>query len=110
FVSERGGPISPIGFHRLVQRLGEAAKMPFPIHPPMLRHACGVKLANDGPDTRALPPHLGHKKNQHTLRDTETAPDPVKSFLEGLTMAGEPSKKHHLSLGSVRAGECGEIT
>jgi len=23
----RGGPISPIGFHRLIQRLGEAAKM-----------------------------------------------------------------------------------
>ena len=33
FVSERGGPISPIGFHRLIQRVGEAAKMPFPIHP-----------------------------------------------------------------------------
>src|SRR5262249_39454389 len=32
FVSERGGPISPIDFHRLIQRLGEAAKMPFPIH------------------------------------------------------------------------------
>src|SRR5262249_19169379 len=32
FVSERGGPISPIGFHRLIQRVGEAAKMPFPIH------------------------------------------------------------------------------
>src|SRR5262245_54121425 len=29
FVSERGGPISPIGFHRLIQRLGEAANMPF---------------------------------------------------------------------------------
>src|SRR5262249_23572645 len=53
FVSERGGPISPIGFHRLVQRLGEAAEMPFPIHPHMLRHACGFKLANDGHDTRA---------------------------------------------------------
>jgi hypothetical protein len=51
FVSERGGPSSPIGFHRLIQRLGEAAKMPFPIHPHMLRHACGYKLANDGHDT-----------------------------------------------------------
>jgi site-specific recombinase XerD len=29
FVSERGGPMSPVGFHRLVQRLGEAAAMPF---------------------------------------------------------------------------------
>ena len=35
FVSERGGPIGPIGFHRLIQRVGEAAKMPFPIHPHM---------------------------------------------------------------------------
>jgi site-specific recombinase XerD len=26
----------------------ELAKLPFPIHPHMLRHACGFKLANDG--------------------------------------------------------------
>jgi len=46
FVSERGGSIT-IGFHRLIQRVGEAAKMPFPIHPHMLRHACGFKLASE---------------------------------------------------------------
>ena len=80
FVSERGGPISPIGFHRLVQRLGEAAEMPFPIHPHMLRHACGFKLANDGHDTRALQHYLGHKNIQHTVRYTEMAPDRFKDF------------------------------
>src|SRR5262249_44766610 len=32
FVSERGGPIGPMGFHHLVARLGKAAKMPFAIH------------------------------------------------------------------------------
>ena len=26
----------------------------FPVHPHMLRHACGYKLANDGQDTRAV--------------------------------------------------------
>ena len=26
FVSERGGPISPIGFHRLIQRVGETVE------------------------------------------------------------------------------------
>src|SRR5499427_5703667 len=31
FVSERGGPISPMGFHHLIQRLGKAAKMPFAV-------------------------------------------------------------------------------
>jgi integrase len=83
FVSERGGPISPIGFHRLIQRLGEAAKMPFPIHPHMLRHACGFKLANDGHDTRALQHYLGHKNIQHTVRYTEMAPDRFKEFWRG---------------------------
>ena len=77
FVSERGGPIN---FHRLIQRLGEAAKMPFPIHPHMLRHACGFKLANDGHDTRALQHYLGHKNIQHTVRYTEMAPDRFKDF------------------------------
>jgi site-specific recombinase XerD len=80
FVSERGGPISPIGFHRLIQRVGETAKMPFPIHPHMLRHACGFKLANDGHDTRALQHYLGHKNIQHTVRYTEMAPDRFKDF------------------------------
>jgi site-specific recombinase XerD len=70
----------PIGFHRLIQRLGEAANMPFPIHPHMLRHACGFKLANDGHDTRALQHYLGHKNIQHTVRYTEMAPDRFKGF------------------------------
>ena len=65
-------------FHRLIQRLGEAAKMPFPIHPHMLRHACGFKLANDGHDTRALQHYLGHKNIQHTVRYTEMASDRFK--------------------------------
>ena len=48
FLTERGGPMSTVSFHHLVQRLGKAAKMPFPLHPHMLRHACGYKLANEG--------------------------------------------------------------
>ena len=53
FISERGGPIGPIGFHRLIQRLGEAAKMPY---------------------------YLGHKNIQHTVRYTDMAPDRFKDF------------------------------
>jgi type 1 fimbriae regulatory protein FimE len=80
FVSERGGPISPMGFHHLIARLGKAAKMPFAVHPHMLRHACGFKLANDGHDTRALQHYLGHKNIQHTVRYTELSPDRFKEF------------------------------
>ena len=62
---------------------GQAAKMPFPIHPHMLRHACGYKLANDGHDTRALQHYLGHKNIQHTVRYTDMAPDRFKDFWRG---------------------------
>jgi type 1 fimbriae regulatory protein FimB/type 1 fimbriae regulatory protein FimE len=38
FMSERGAPMSAAGFRRMMGRLGKAAKMPFPVHPHMLRH------------------------------------------------------------------------
>jgi type 1 fimbriae regulatory protein FimE len=80
FISERGAPISAVGFRRMIGRLGTAARMPFPIHPHMLRHACGFKLANDGQDTRALQHYLGHKNIQHTVRYTELSPERFKNF------------------------------
>src|SRR5262249_12149933 len=54
-------------------QIGERAKMPFPVHPHMLRHGCGYALANAGHDTRALQAWLGHKNTQHTVRYTELA-------------------------------------
>jgi site-specific recombinase XerD len=50
------------------------------VHPHMLRHACGFKLANDGQDTRSLQAYLGHKNIQHTVRYTELAPNRFKGF------------------------------
>jgi integrase len=55
FMTERDGPMTPKAFHALFGRIGARAKMPFPIHPHMLRHGCGYALANAGHDTRALP-------------------------------------------------------
>jgi type 1 fimbriae regulatory protein FimB/type 1 fimbriae regulatory protein FimE len=50
-----------LGFDHLMARLGKAAGMPFAVHPHMLRHACGFKLANDGHDTRSLQ----HRAQEH---------------------------------------------
>jgi type 1 fimbriae regulatory protein FimB/type 1 fimbriae regulatory protein FimE len=80
FTSERGSPFSTSGFARLVERAGEAAKLGFPAHPHMLRHACGFALANKGHDTRALQAYLGHKNIQHTVRYTELSPTRFKDF------------------------------
>ena len=52
-----------------------AAKLSFPVHPHMLRHSTGYKLANDGQDTRSLAHYLGHRNLQSTARYTALAPD-----------------------------------
>jgi type 1 fimbriae regulatory protein FimB/type 1 fimbriae regulatory protein FimE len=80
FVSERGAPFSTAGFARMIERAGVAAKLPFPVHPHMLRHACGFALANAGHDTRAVQAYLGHRNIQHTVRYTELAPTRFKDF------------------------------
>jgi type 1 fimbriae regulatory protein FimB/type 1 fimbriae regulatory protein FimE len=80
FNSERGVPFTTAGFRKLVARLGVAAKFEFPVHPHMLRHACGFHLANKGKDTRSLQAYLGHKNIQHTVRYTELTPTRFKDF------------------------------
>ena len=82
FMTERGAPMTPAGFRKFLARLGVAAKFPFSVHPHMLRHGCGYKLANDGRDTRALQAYLGHKNIMHTVRYTEMAADRFRSWWE----------------------------
>ena len=80
FVSERGGPMSTDGVRKMITRTGIEAEIRFPVHPHMLRHACGFKLANDGHDTRALQLWLGHRNIQHTVRYAELSPARFKGF------------------------------
>ena len=80
FVTERGGPMSEAGFRKMLARTSEASGIGFPIHPHMLRHSTGFKLANDGQDTRAIQHYLGHKNIHHTVRYTELSPERFKDF------------------------------
>jgi type 1 fimbriae regulatory protein FimB/type 1 fimbriae regulatory protein FimE len=79
-VSERGAPFSIRGFQAMVERAAQAAGFDMKIHPHMLRHACGYKLANDGVDTRTIQGYLGHRSIQHTVRYTELSPTRFKSL------------------------------
>src|ERR1019366_2822341 len=45
-----GGSMSADGVRKMITRTGVEAEIPFPVHPHMLRHATGFKLANDGHD------------------------------------------------------------
>jgi len=73
FVSERGAPMTPEGFYKMVVRLWKHTKIPVPPHPYMLRHATGYKLSNDGLDLRLIQEYLGHVNVQNTSRYTEVA-------------------------------------
>jgi integrase len=80
FVSERDAPFSVSGLQKMIERAGVQAKMPFKVHPHMLRHATGYVLANKGTDTRTLQSYLGHRSIQSTVRYTELAPDRFKNL------------------------------
>jgi site-specific recombinase XerD len=59
---------------KMVERLSARAKLGFPVHARMLRHACGFKMANDGVNTRTIQAYLGHRDIRHTVRYTELIP------------------------------------
>jgi type 1 fimbriae regulatory protein FimE len=80
FVGERQGPLTASTVRKVVARAGEGAKLGFPVHVHMLRHATGFYLANSGVDTRAIQHFLGHKNIQHTCLYTQLCPDRFKGF------------------------------
>jgi type 1 fimbriae regulatory protein FimE len=80
FVSERKAPLTADTVRKIVGRAGQRAGIEFPVHPHMLRHATGYKLANDGQDTRSIQHYLGHRNIEHTTRYTELKPDRFRAF------------------------------
>ena len=80
FVTERGGPLTRSTVSKLISRAGKVAEIDFPVHPHMLRHACGYYLANKGVDTRTIQDYLGHVSIMHTVRYTELSPHKFKGL------------------------------
>ena len=80
FVTERGGPMTRSTVNKLVSRAGQEARLGLPVHPHMLRHACGYYLANKGVDTRTIQDYLGHISIAHTVRYTELSPHKFKGL------------------------------
>jgi type 1 fimbriae regulatory protein FimE len=80
FTTERRGAMTDSSVRKIIARAGDEALLGFPVHPHMLRHACGFKLANEGHDTRAIQHYLGHRNIQHTVRYTELSANRFKRF------------------------------
>jgi site-specific recombinase XerD len=80
FINERGQPFGRMGIARTIERAGEAAGLPFPVHVHMLRHSTGYALAGRGMDTRRLQHYLGHASITNTVRYTAMSPEPFKDI------------------------------
>jgi site-specific recombinase XerD len=80
YINERGQPFGRMGIGRMIERAGEAARLPFPVHVHMLRHSTGYALAARGMDTRRLQHFLGHASITNTVRYTAMSPEPFKDI------------------------------
>jgi type 1 fimbriae regulatory protein FimB/type 1 fimbriae regulatory protein FimE len=80
FINERGQPFGRMGIARMIERAGEAAGLPFPVHVHVLRHSTGYALAARGMDTRRLQHYLGHASITNTVRYTAMSPEPFKDI------------------------------
>lgn len=80
FMSERKAPMSTDGAQKLIERLGEAAGLSFPIHAHMLRHSAGYALAGRGVDTRTIQTLMGHKNIANTVIYTAVADKRIRTI------------------------------
>lgn len=80
FMNERGAPMTPSGFAKMLTAAEGEAGLTLKVHPHMLRHACGYNFVNQGKDTRSLQDYLGHVSIRHTVEYTKLSAERFKDW------------------------------
>lgn len=80
FETERGGPMTPSNFRKMIKVLGVEAGIPFPVHPHQLRHACGFQKTMEDWNPRHLQHWLGHQNIRHTMHYCNLTDKPFEQY------------------------------